>query len=158
MFRSLLRRGKIVPSRLFLHRACRTSCAVLAFQAIRFLLVSGDLGLHRFLIGVVVCEGCVNLRQGDVSDPTSDFLGGPAKLVPAGNAMHRNPRPSDAGTAAANARTLRNQRPYVCRRGQVFPTGVLSPIPVRFRRGVVDGEAGEVIEVSLLLAGPFFLG
>jgi len=57
-----------------------------------------EIGLNRILIGVVVRQGRVDLRQGQVSNPIHDVFGRVAEPIPLCNAADRN---SGAGNARA---------------------------------------------------------
>lgn len=55
-------------------------------KAIVFCGFGGDVGVDFDLVGVVVGEGGINLRQGQLPDAGDDFGGGESLLMPDGNA------------------------------------------------------------------------
>ena len=69
---------------------------------------------------------CVNLAKEIWPIRRDISSGGPPHLVPAGDAADGNARAGDAGAAAADARSLRNQGPNIgqCRHGRVLPNAV----------------------------------
>ena len=75
------------------------------------------------LVGVVVGESRMNLRQRQVAKLPHDFLWNQAHGVPLSDPANRDTRPGNARPATANVRTSRDQAAYLghrCHRLQVY--------------------------------------
>lgn len=73
------------------------------FEGLGFARLLFEIGIDLRLVCMVVSEGRVNLREGEVPDLSRDFLGDETHVAPLGDAADRHSGSGDAGSTAAKA-------------------------------------------------------
>ena len=65
-------------------------------------------------VGMVVSQGCVDLRKGEMPELLNNLLRDKSCFVPLRDTTHRNACACNAGTAAVNARVTLNEAANLC--------------------------------------------
>lgn len=72
-----------------------------------------EVGLNRLLIGVVVCQGRIDLRHGEVPNPIRNVFWGVAESIPLRDAPNRTPSACDTRAPFSNVGSGLDEAPQL---------------------------------------------
>lgn len=86
---------------------------MLLFEGLGLLRLGFQVRVDFRLVGMVVSEGRMNLRQRQVAELPHDLLRNQTHVVPLGDSANGDARPGNARPPAANVRASRDQATYL---------------------------------------------